>query len=405
VAVKTSEQPALAATAMRTALVFLTITAALGAALRGMTASVSIGLPYNHLLHAHSHVAFMGWIFNGFFALALVYFLPTARRPRNWHRLFFALQVGVVGMLFSFPFQGYGPVSIAFSTLHLAAAAVFACWLWRDNHASDAARPHLRIALLALVLSGLGPLALGPLAAMDLRDHPGYLLSIYYYLHTHYNGWFVFFLQATALQLAGPAVSAQPARRAAWWLGAGLVLTFAQSTLWLAPPLAIHLIAAAGGVAQLIGMVIFLRALAPLRQQLAPGWIRALVLAAVAAWVLKTTLQVLAAIPSLDGLVNHRFIVIAFLHLVFLGIATPALLATARQHQWLPGTRTSHVSLLLFFAAAVWTQLVLVALPLNLLPATFNAFPSLAIAAVLMLAATVGLAFTALRTPRAPTPH
>ena len=230
----------------RVALGYFALAAVLGALLRFLTLHPVPGLHAGHLLHTHSHIAFLGWVFNACFVLGLTAF-PGQRPGKQWRRLWVVLQVGVIGMLVSYPIQGYGPISIAFSTLHMGASAVFAWWLWRATGASTAARPHLRVALAALVLSGLGPLALGPLAALDLRDSPGYTLAIYFYLHAHYNGWFVFFLQAIAVQAAGKAVDRKKALRAAQWLAAGLVLTFAQSTLWLDPPSWVRLLAGIGG--------------------------------------------------------------------------------------------------------------------------------------------------------------
>ncbi len=384
----------LARTAFRTAMAFLAVTAGAGLLLRLLALYPVSGFNYVHWLHTHSHVAFMGWVFNACFAVSLVHFVaPPATRA--WLRLFLILQAGVLGMMLSFPVQGYGPVSIAFSTLHLGAAAVYAWRLWRHHTATAAARPHLRIALLALVLSGLGPLALGPLAALDLRESPAYTLSIYYYLHTHYNGWFVFFLQAVALQLAGSRADATRAGRAALWLGAGLVLTFAQSTLWLSPPFVVRALAALGGTAQLVGAFMLLRALASVRAVLPPGCIRWLTTGAVTAWLLKLLLQGLAVLPALDALVNHRFTVIAFLHLVFLGIVTPGLFALALRQHWLPRSRATAIGLVVFLGSIAVSQAVLVAVPLGAWPPAVNPLPVLAGAAGFSAAGALGLALLA----------
>jgi len=379
-------------TAWRTAVVFLAITALLGALLRSLIVWPLDGLNYAHLLHTHSHIAFLGWVFNAFFAVGLVAFVPGAAHA-SWRRLFIVLQIAVVGMLFSYPWEGYGPISITFSTLHMGAAVVFAWRLWRSSPITltPAARPHLRIALWALVLSGIGPLVLGPLAAADLRDAPAYALSIYYYLHTHYNGWFLFFLQAVALQSLGARADLTAARRAANWLGIGLVLTFAQSTLWLGPPSIVTWIATIGGIAQLIGCGWMLRAVRTAPWRTLPPVTRALVLIAVASWLLKHGLQAAAAWPGLLGLVNHRFIVIAFLHLVFLGIVTPALLAYALHRDWLQPTRLIRVSLVLLLGGTLVSQLVLVGWPMMTTLPPINPFCLLAISAIVAAFGTLGL--------------
>ena len=39
------------------------------------------------------------------------------QETKKYRYLFFLIQIAVLGMLFSFPFQGYAAVSITFSTL------------------------------------------------------------------------------------------------------------------------------------------------------------------------------------------------------------------------------------------------------------------------------------------------
>jgi hypothetical protein len=336
--------------AFRAAMLFLFVAALLG-----------------HWLHAHSHTAFLGFVFNAFFAFALTRFIP-AGETRAYAGLFLVLQIAVVGMLATFPRQGYAAASIAFSTLHMVAAGLFACRLWRHDHASPAARPHLRASLFFLVISGLGPLALGPLAANGLRDHPAYSLSIYFYLHAQYNGWFPFFLQACALHQIS-ADGASPAfdrcsSLALRWLFAGVLLTFAQSTLWLSPPGLVWLAAALGGLAQLIGFAYLLRALR-FAHPLPAGPIRALIVTALAAFALKFVLQAASAAPALSALVGHRYVVIAFLHLVFLGVVAPAIFAAALHARWLEDRRSTRIGLVVFFAAAALSELVLIGVALG----------------------------------------
>lgn len=319
------------------ALGFLLVVAILGSLLRLQTLWPLPRLDYSHLLHAHSHVAILGWVFNAFYALALVGFIPSG--DLRFHgRMFVILQVAVVGMLCSFPFQGYGPASIAFSTLHMSGSALFAWKIWRSSTAVPSARGHLRVALIWLVVSGLGPLALGPLVAAGLRDTVAYRMAIYFYLHAQYNGWFLFFLQALVLQAMGRAglpLDEGASNRALRWLGAGSVLTLAQSTLWLEPPLWLYIVAGTGGAMQLVGCGHLLRGLCKGLNLFPSGPARWLACLAAGAFLLKNLLQTAAAWPGLTVLANHRFTVIAFLHLVFLGIVTPIIFALALRHGWL----------------------------------------------------------------------
>jgi len=361
--------------AFRAAMGFLLVTALLGVLLRWQHVSPLPGQIYGHWLHAHSHTAFLGFVFNAFLALALGAFIPSAEH-RAYARLFVVLQIAVLGMLATFPRQGYAAGSIAFSTLHLVAAAVFAWRLWRRNQAAPAARAHLGASLFFLVASGLGPLALGPLAAAGLRDTPAYALSIYFYLHAQYNGCFPFFLQSIALQQSAsanhPALVRSPAfarhaTLALRWGFAGVVLTFAQSTLWLDPPAWVRLVAFLGGLAQLLGFAHLLLALRP-ASRLPAGPVRWLLRLAVASFALKLLLQLASAWPALAPLADHRYVVIAFLHLVFLGFVSPALFAAGLHAGWLRDRLATRLALVLFLLAAAFSELVLVAVALGWAP-------------------------------------
>jgi hypothetical protein len=359
-----NESAALAA--FTVALGFLLVVAFLGALLRLHALWPLPGLSYRNVLHAHSHVAFLGWTFNAFFALTLIHFAPSAE-TRAYLRVFGVLQVAVLGMLISYPIQGYGAVSIAFSSLHMLGTGVFAWKLWRSNVATPIARGHLRTALIFMVVSGLGPLALGPLAAAGLRDTPAYSLSIYFYLHAQYNGWFLFFLQAVVFQSMaahGLSIPAQASRSALHWLTAGTVLTLAQSTLWLHPPTWVFVVAGIGGVAQLVGCYHLVRALRG-ASPLFTGPARLLAVLALGAFLLKHVLQAASAWPALSGLVNNRFTVIAFLHLIFLGVVAPAIFAWALRLGWLRDGPLTRAGLVLFTGAALFNELALLAGPLR----------------------------------------
>ena len=346
-----------------TALGFLLLTAITGTLLRTY-GFWSVPLPnYGHLLHAHSHAGFLGWVFNAFFALSFLVWVPV-QRQRGFLCLFALLQVGNVGMFVSFLAQGYGVVSIIFSTWHLVASVAFILALWREPTVDAAARPWLRCGLAFLLLSGLGPLALGPLAALDLRAHPAYELSIYWYLHFQYNGWFIFFLAACGV--AGKIRANPKCRPHAWacpLLASGVVLTYGISALWLEPAAVVHWISLLGNVLQLTGALLLLRSWLPThpwRWLTRPSIPKALIVLAVIAFLVKCLLQFGAVIPALTPLANNRFIVIAFLHLVFLLVVLPALIALAWKHGWIVRNRFSQLSLALLVFGILGLELSLV---------------------------------------------
>jgi len=384
----------------RVAWIFLFVSVLLGLGLRLQWVRPWTALGYSDLLHAHSHVAFLGWVFNAFFVVALRHFVPPAE-ARGHNRIWWTMQISVVGMLATFPFQGYAAASITFSTLHMVAALVFAVKLWRRNLATPAARLHLRLALAFMLLSGAGPLALGVLPTLGLRESPAYTLAIYFYLHCQYNGWFPFFLQALLLQRAaeqGWRVDGPAAARAAWWLGGGGLLAFALSTLWSQPPVIVLWIALAGGVIQAGGAVQFVRAVRTLPW---PGSRMVRLLAGVAgsAWLLKHGLQLVGPWPGLAELAQQRFVAIAFLHLVFLGLVTPGLLVWAHSQGWLPTGAPFRAGAGLLLLGTTASELLLV------IPTFAGGLPfGWSLPVSLLIASAVLAAGVALLFPRIPDP-
>jgi len=322
---------------------FLLLTAASGVLLRLAGIGQLEWPPYGNLLHTHSHIAFLGWVFNAFFALATRFWIPE-RRLASFHRLFWILQVANFGMLLSFPVQGYGPASIAFSTLHVGGSIAFAAVLWRVRVSSPTALAWLRLALVFMLLSGAGPFVLGPLAAMDLRDSAAYPMSIYWYLHFQYNGWFVTFLMATGVLLFGrPFGAGFFGRMALPVFALGVFLTYLISAFWLAPAPWVYALGALGAILQLAIIFPIARMAAgeiSVRWKSLSAIPRFLLLFARGAIVCKCLLQLAACWPGLHDLVHHRYTVIAFLHLVFLMVVLPVLLAAAWQLGWIgPGER------------------------------------------------------------------
>lgn len=368
---------------------FLVITALFGFLLRLQLVYPVPGIHYGNLLHAHSHIAFLGWVFNAFFALALHALIPK-QEAGYFIRWFVILQVANLGMLIAYPIQGYAAVSIAFTTLHLIAALAFAIRLWTHHSANQGAVPYLKASLVFMLLSGIGPLALGPLAVLDMRSSPLYELAVYWYLHFQYNGWFICFLLALFIQRLPATHMAAAGTALPYWIS-GIILTFLLSVLWLQPPLWVYGLAGAGGLLQLIGFGRLASLFIAERQSLVtPGTIiRTLVLIGFSALLIKNLMQLFAAWPSLVDLVNHRFMVIGFLHWVFLVVVTPILTAEALRLNWLPDTKVSRTSIHMFMFGVLLTQSVLFGAPLNI---TFGlSIPETTLAAAgLMLMGSIG---------------
>lgn len=191
---------------------WLVLTLASGVLLRwGWTARGAGVVPFDlrHLLHAHSHVALLGWAFVGILALLLVP-PPGAGgdEPDGWPRrtaggtLFgegaFHLLVGA--LFVAFLLQGYGSWSILLSMLHIGASfGILALWFRRvrPTEATGVRRP-LDLALGFFVLATLGPWML----SLGGRMGEGWVEGwVGFYLALLFHGWLV--LSVLALVVRG----------------------------------------------------------------------------------------------------------------------------------------------------------------------------------------------------------
>lgn len=133
------------------------IASLLGVALRyAFVGTLPDWIAYKNLQHAHSHVAMMGWLYSALYLL-IAYRFKLIRKV--YVILFWLTQAAVVGMLCSFPFQGYGLYSIFFTTSHLILSYLFIIQVFRDLGKSpekSRSRLLLKTALWFLFISTLG---------------------------------------------------------------------------------------------------------------------------------------------------------------------------------------------------------------------------------------------------------
>ena len=72
-----------------------------------------------HLLHAHSHFAFSGWVSLALFIGIIHILKPNEQQQKQFNKILWAQQLSSYGMLCTFPFMGYAAPSIFFSTLSI----------------------------------------------------------------------------------------------------------------------------------------------------------------------------------------------------------------------------------------------------------------------------------------------
>ena len=354
----------------RIPLIFLLILSAIGLLLRWQTVD-PLPVNYRHFVHAHSHTAFMGWVYNALYLLVIFYFISEEQRTRRFFWYFIWLQAGVVGMLFSFPFQGYGAVAISFSTLHLAAGVAVAISFFRLlRHDRSLSATFLRWALFYQLVSGLGPLLLGPLAVMGLKDSPWYSLAIYFFMHFQFNGWFVLGCLALLFRwfennkVVFPGIlSRWLTYTLAWMAGPA----FLMSALWTEAGQWFYAVAIPTALLQVLGAWILLQTVWPvLGKLLKTGWLKWCFLLGISSLSLKFLLQLGGSIPGIDNWAfANQGVVIAFIHLVFIGVASFMLFGFYLLAGWMKRKWMLKTGLTLFFSGFVLTEIILIAFPVS----------------------------------------
>ncbi|MEA1784780.1 hypothetical protein U1E44_01635 [Arenibacter sp. GZD96] len=329
---------------IRSALCYFLLAAALGFILR-LFYVVELPVTYRYLVHAHSHIALLGWVYLTLTALIYGWFVRNTAIDTKYGYLFWGTQITLVGMLFSFPFQGYALFSIIFSTLFLFASYAFT-WLFLKNvqGARCATNSYrcIRMALGYMVLSSIGPWVLGGIMATLGTDSVWYRMAIYFYLHFQYNGWmllgllglFIFVLEQHQIELPPKGF-----KWFYWCFNWSIILSFFLSTLWAKPHFVFYLLGCLGAILQVAALVLFLKMLSKTRPlwrtfltqfQHTLGYIFAVLL------TVKISLQLLTAFPYFADLAaTYTDFTIGYLHWTFLGVVSIGLFLLLDYGKWI----------------------------------------------------------------------
>lgn len=374
-----------------------------------MRYKIAFSLPFleqKNLLHAHSHFAFSGWISQMLYAalaLQLSRHLP-ANKVQKYHWLLALNLVCSFGMLVSFTIQAYKAVSIFFSTAAILVSVIYLIAFLKDKAylpATHPSRSWWQAGLLFNILSALGPFTLAYMMATQSIHQWLYLGSVYFYLHFQYNGWFFFGL--LAIVVSNKPDAAGSVDRYFKILCATVIPTFLLSILWVQLPLWLYIPAVAATVAQLAAWVHLLikvrQSAGRMKDHNGRHWSRWFSYAATAALTLKLLLQGVSVLPGLSQLVfGFRPIVIAYLHLVLLGVYSLYLVGFMFVQQVIVVTPFAKVAGIGFLAAVLFNELLLAVQ--GMAAFYYRAIPyineSLFSAALLLFITAAGLALAAL---------
>lgn len=306
---------------------YFAIAAVLGLLLRFFPI-FSFGFNYRYMVHAHSHIALLGWVYVALTTLLHYCFVDKTTSNERYKYIFWGTQGTLIGMLLTFPFQGYALLSILFSTLFLIVSYVYTYHFWKNVDSKYKKRGSLqcvKAALVYMVISSLGPWALGAIMSTLGAQSIWYRLAIYFYLHFQYNGWMVLALIGLLLFVLEQRDLILPKKSFVRFFQAiniGIVLSFFLSTLWTEPSATFYFLGGSGAVAQLYALL-YLWTLAKGKIiQLHLSKLQNVLLRTVVILTgLKMLLQLLTALPYFAQMAATCLdFTIGYLHLTFLGV-------------------------------------------------------------------------------------
>lgn len=330
-----------------------------------------IALPYKHLLHAHSHTAFLGWVYPTLFILLINNFIGKDHL-HGFKRQLVLTHILILTMLIAFLMQGYGFYSILFSSffqlLNYWFIFSFLSALKRENKKSTIASVFLKIALWSLFLSTFGPWALGVVIAAGMAKTELYNMAIYFYLHFQYNGWIIFALFALFFKQVEGLLNPKDhktGRQFLTYMAFALIPGYSLSLLNIFNTAWNFSLAALSAILQIQALYFLIRMIVSIRKdwftQLKLWSVQTLFIVFTSSFILKILLQFLSIIPVLEDLAfNNHNIIIAYLHLTMLGVISSFILMLLGQKKILLfDTIFSKTGLLLFLGGFTATEIIL----------------------------------------------
>ncbi len=319
------------------------------------------GFNYRFLTHAHSHVAMLGWVYLMLFTLMVHYFVPENNKVFN--RLFWVTEFAVVGMMVSFPLQGYAAVSISFSTLHIFCSYYFVYLIWKHQKVKSTTTHYLlKASLLFMLLSTIGVWCLGPAVSMLGQASAFYQIAIQFFLHFQFNGWFLIAVFAMIFHVL-KIKNSKAFKFFFRLLIVSTILTLALPVQWFAYHKLLFYANGIGVLLQSIMLVFFLKLTYPKLRPLFNKQSKLINITlgfSMFCFVLKTALSLFSLFPEFSTVVyQHRNFIIGFIHLVMLGVISGFLFTFILQNLLVTFNKTLNLGIIIFVLGFVFTELIL----------------------------------------------
>jgi hypothetical protein len=317
------------------------IASLMGLLLRWMYVDPIAGVNFQFLMHGHSHVAMLGWVYLMLYCLIFHFFVPKEAQEKTiYNKLFWVTEIAVIGMMIDFPAQGYAFASILFSTLHIFCSYYFCYLIWKDAKPSTFPEKRmLRTALFFMIFSTLGVWCLGPAVGLMGKASAFYQIAIQFFLHFQFNGWFLFAVLALFFKQSKISIDEKKFRLFYNLLVTATVLTLALPVSWSLSNSLFYWINAIGVLIQLLSFVHFALLIQTHFQDFftpLSSLEKKVYRFALCSLALKVIIQLVVLVPELSQ-VSHeiRNFVIGYIHLTMLGIITGFLFGFSLQNGFL----------------------------------------------------------------------
>ncbi|NJN77255.1 MAG: hypothetical protein HC803_02125 [Saprospiraceae bacterium] len=311
-------------------LFYLVLLAIVGVIMRLMP---FVDLPFNfeNIRHAHSHLAFLGWVYTAFYVLIWRFFLSDSKHEKRLSFLFWITQLAIIGMFVCFWNFGYQPISIGFMVVHTFLAYWFIAYVLRHIEVASITRFLLLAAFGFFIFSSIGPFSIPILKVMEQEEYM--TAAVNFYLHFHYNGWFIFGIFA----LLSHFMDFKAYKTHFWILiGTTIFAYFELLYLYQLPPFLLLLTNIFIILQWIIVSILIFEILKQFKTTFINSTKTVVTIAFSILWI-KYSTQVLGVLPSswLEFEFFTHFNIIAYLHLLFLGFVTPMILTFYTNEKWL----------------------------------------------------------------------
>lgn len=354
---------------IRISLINLILAAITGLILRVAFVQELLWLNYTKAMHAHSHMAMLGWGYLVVFALIYYIFRhELAPLKKTIQALFILLQIAALGMFICFPLFGYGIPTVSFLTAHMILSYIFIILVWRHIPKGNAYADNywLKGALIFLVLSTIGVWVIAPIFMFDLGRSIWYYLAVQFFLHFEINAWFLFAAMGLffiLLRRAGIMLERRKMKYVFYLFFVSCILTYALAVAWSKSGWLVITVNTLGVLMQTGGAALLFYLLWPERKKILnfhSGYAKPLFILASLAFLSKIIIQLMLVLPAfMEVAYTIRNLIVGFIHLILLGIFTPYVFAFIKASGLFNYNKVAKAGVGIFIAGFIFTELVI----------------------------------------------